>query len=491
MTSMMAGKESPLTKLGNLSRKLGHSSSHSQPSWIEVEDGLEELKIWALEKQNRNALLENNFLQAKDVIMACKDRLCVNTVTEDEKDKQDLILCLKTLTGTFRFLRNCCVEVPKNQSWAISSGAAKQGMEVILILLRPVFLENKNGTEIAAAVQSGLQLLGNAVVKNDATQELMWNCCFPQFFLDVLSSTDQSIQDCLCMIIFNCLNQQRRLELTKHRSGLKIISHIIHLCANKSPLEWGYFILDTLICEGLFPDMYHGIESDPLARVILLDLFHLKITDALDESSEKSKGPEMAPEFYASSVNYLSHQFEKHVFQVLIVTRLLSLLSTSTGLHSSITALQERKSLLETCVGLLKETSTPEAKVTFSNVGSIPQDVTSERLAPSQGFQRDLVRVIGNMCYRHRPNQDTVRELDGISLLLDHCNVDDQNPYICQWAIFAIRNILENNKANQDIVASIDRLGLADTSRLRQFGVDAVELDGGRIKLMPIKGTLY
>ena len=67
----------------------------------------------------RNALLENNFLQAKDVIMACKDRLCVNTVTEDEKDKKDLILCLKTLRETFRFLRNCCAEVPKNQSWAM------------------------------------------------------------------------------------------------------------------------------------------------------------------------------------------------------------------------------------------------------------------------------------------------------------------------------------------------------------------------------------
>lgn len=58
---------------------------------------------------------------------------------------------------------------------------------------------------------------------------------------------------------------------------------------------------------------------------------------------------------------------------------------------------------------------------------------------------------------------------------------------ICQWAIFAIRNILENNKENQDIVSSMDPRGLADASRLRQFGVEAVELDGGRIKLVPIK----
>lgn len=58
---------------------------------------------------------------------------------------------------------------------------------------------------------------------------------------------------------------------------------------------------------------------------------------------------------------------------------------------------------------------------------------------------------------------------------------------ICQWAIFAIRNLLENNKENQRIVSVMDCQGLADTSRLRELGVKAVELDNGRIKLVPIK----
>ena len=57
---------------------------------------------------------------------------------------------------------------------------------------------------------------------------------------------------------------------------------------------------------------------------------------------------------------------------------------------------------------------------------------------------------------------------------------------ICQWAIFAIRNLLENNQENQNVVSSMDLQGLADTSRLRQFGVEAVELDNGRIKLVQI-----
>ena len=89
---------------------------------------------------------------------------------------------------------------------------------------------------------------------------------------------------------------------------------------------------------------------------------------------------------------------------------------------------------------------------------------------PVFGFKRDLVRLIGNMCWRHKKNQDTVsvrfmtltietisfpfcsyvyslfyllsnqvREIDGIPLLLDCSPIDANNPIMTQWVIFAIR----------------------------------------------------
>lgn len=40
------------------------------------------------------------------------------------------------------------------------------------------------GIEVVTdTIRSGLQLLGNTVVKNIDTQEFIWNCCCPQFFL--------------------------------------------------------------------------------------------------------------------------------------------------------------------------------------------------------------------------------------------------------------------------------------------------------------------
>ena len=108
-------------------------------------------------------------------------------------------------------------------------------------------------------------------------------------YRDVFSSTNHSIGDCLCMIIYNCLNEQNRylcmptsiklfwfsytvmyfsaytgqgyldlllritevfllflfvffsrVQLVRDHCGLKIISHIVHLCAEKTQLEWGW-----------------------------------------------------------------------------------------------------------------------------------------------------------------------------------------------------------------------------------------------------------
>jgi len=91
---------------------------------------------------------------------------------------------------------------------------------------------------------------------------------------------------------------------------------------------------------------------------------------ALDEPNNKSIEGQSEDDFYATSLGYLAEQFESHAvnitqrlqqldhssddfFQVLIVTRLLGILSVSTGLQSNLAGLQERTSLLVTCVGWL------------------------------------------------------------------------------------------------------------------------------------------
>lgn len=44
------------------------------------------------------------------------------------------------------------------------------------------------------------------------------------------------------------LNFNFRLQLVSDHDGLKIISHIVHLCSNKSQLEWGLVCIFTILC---------------------------------------------------------------------------------------------------------------------------------------------------------------------------------------------------------------------------------------------------
>lgn len=74
---------------------------------------------------------------------------------------------------------------------------------------------------------------------------------------------------------------------------------------------------------------------------------------------------------------------------------------------------------------------------------------------PAHGIKRDLIRLIGNMVYRNKANQDKVRELNGIPLILNQTKIDGRNPFIAQWSILAIHNLCEDNEANKESIASL------------------------------------
>lgn len=59
-------------------------------------------------------------------------------------------------------------------------------------------------------------------------------------------------------------------------------------------------------------------------------------------------------------------------------------------------------------------------------------------------------------------------------------------PVISQWAVFAIRNILEHNVENQKLVQGLRRQGVADDSVLRELGFCVQERDGSLL-LRPLK----
>lgn len=75
-----------------------------------------------------------------------------------------------------------------------------------------------------------------------------------------------------------------------------------------------------------------------------------------------------------------------------------------------------------------------------------------------------------------------MNELDGIPLILDSSNIDDNNPFMMQWVVYAVRNLTEDNSQNQDFIAKMEEQGLADASLLKKMGFE-VEKSGDKLIL--------
>jgi hypothetical protein len=91
------------------------------------------------------------------------------------------------------------------------------------------------------------------------------------------------------------------------------------------------------------------------------------------------------------------------------------------------------------------------------------------------GYRTLILRILGNMCYNSKENQNLVRNLDGIPLVLNHCYTDDRNPYLREWGVFCVRNLTEENLENQELISKYQALQIAPESQslLNDLGVQA------------------
>ncbi|XP_057419710.1 LOW QUALITY PROTEIN: uncharacterized protein LOC130713898 [Lotus japonicus] len=81
----------------------------------------------------------------------------------------------------------------------------------------------------------------------------------------------------------------------------------------------------------------------------------------------------------------------------------------------------------------------------------------SSKPCPYKGFRRDIVTLIGNCVYRRNKHaQDEIRHRNGILLLLQQCVIDEDNPFLREWGIWSVRNMLEGNEENQMVVSEYE-----------------------------------
>ncbi|KAJ1995409.1 hypothetical protein GGI26_001179 [Coemansia sp. RSA 1358] len=98
-------------------------------------------------------------------------------------------------------------------------------------------------------------------------------------------------------------------------------------------------------------------------------------------------------------------------------------------------------------------------------------------------FKRDLIQIIGNSAYKNKDAQDLIRELDGLSLVLDNMRIDDNHPFIKEYAVVALKWLLEDNMDNQIYVKDMEVIKPVLDPSITAPGVD-VSVDDNDIPIL-------
>ncbi|KAL0962796.1 hypothetical protein UPYG_G00345580 [Umbra pygmaea] len=386
---------------------------------------------------------------------------------------------LQLTTACFRAQRNSCVQCARNQSLLRSLGFIDLAVRILHMLQK---LMSDNADYILEALRCGIQVIGNLAVDNQFCKDDIWRLIFPDLLLVLLCMDDKRAVGYTSMVLHTCLDGPK-VEQLAQPGNINVALKVMELCQTQPELDWPvliatqHFLKSSVLVENMYAGMSHQ------ERVTLLELISAQLGE---ENTDDCGIPSGSAAFLASCFQeecgaVLTLASGSDDEEALTVISLLDVLCEMTSDHKEFMFLQNHPDLLKSTVGLLQQVhalgKTSKNVFTVAQTFSLAQggDCSS---SPAVSFKAHLIRLIGNLCHRNKANQTKVRELDGLPLIMDNCSIDSNNPFISQWAIFAIRNILENNLENQELVAALERQGVADDSALRAMGYRLEERDG-------------
>ncbi|XP_006127818.2 ataxin-10 isoform X4 [Pelodiscus sinensis] len=403
----------------------------------------------------------------------------IELVCKDSTELITLDTCQLFIAECFRCLRNACVQCAKNQDIMRNLGLIEVSVHFIQ-LLHGLEVQQES---LLAVLRCSLQFLGNLAAGNGDSQNSIWKCAFPDLFLNCLNHHDKKIITYCCMVLFTCLNSEKVRELLEHKN-LNIALAVLNTYRKQLESEWSFLIFtDHLLqCPELVKVMYAKLSNQE--RITLLELIMAKISENNSMTNDEMAVLLKDAEFFASCFQEKCHDVLKLTSatktedeEAIVTIRLLDVLCEMTSNNEQLEHLQTYPGLLETTVDTLRLTHLAGKQTT--NIFTATHSVTGEAEIshPAVGFKSHLIRLIGNLCYKNKENQDKVYQLDGIPLILDNCSIDDNNPFVNQWAVYAIRNLTEKNERNQDVIAQMEQQGLADNSALKNMGLEIEKRD--------------
>lgn len=422
------------------------------------------------------------------------------------------------LSLSLRLMRNLCAGEVANQKSFIQLN----GVGIFLTVLRSKKVASSEPDH--GIIRMGLQVLANVSLAGKEHQQAIWGGLFHDELYMLAKVRSQGTCDPLCMIIYACCDGSPELVLQLcGDQGLPIVVEIIRTASLVGfGEEWLKLLLSRICLEDIyFPQLFSRIygvcsnreneeeislSSNPFftEQAYLLNI----VSEILNERLKEITIPN---NFALCIFGIFKKSVEAFEFGSRAESRLPTGFAVIDVLGYSLTILRDicannggvgkqedlvdvvdsllSSGLLDLLLCLLRDLEPPKIIRKAMNQAGNQEATTSyfPKVCPYKGFRRDLVAVIGNCAYRRKHVQDDIRQKNGMLLMLQQCVTDEDNPFLREWGIWSMRNLLEGNSENQQAVAGLELQGSVDMPELAGLGLK-VEVDQNtrRAKLVNI-----
>ncbi|XP_012083504.1 ataxin-10 [Jatropha curcas] len=410
------------------------------------------------------------------------------------------------LTLALKLLRNLCAGEVINQNLFI----AMNGPCIVSIVLRSAMVVSEPDYGI---IRMGLQLLANVALAGEEHQLSIWHSIFPDELVALAKLQNRSTLDPLCMIIYACCDGNPSLvpELWGNQ-GMPILTEIVRTASVVGFGEHWLKMLLSRICleEVHFPQLFSRLycvadyeNSEDISSIsdhfsteqaYLLGIVSEILNERLEEITVTVDFAMFIFGIFKRSIVFMDSTVSGGKSGLptgsaridvlgysLTILRDISAQISKAGLDDDsvdVTNTLLSDDLLELLLSALASLGPPELikKAMRQNKNQELASSNSSKPCPYRGFRRDIVAVIGNCAFQRKNVQDEIRRKNGILLMLQQCVTDVDNPFLREWAIWSVRNLLEGNAENQQAVAELELQGSVDMPEFAGLGL-RVEVD--------------
>ncbi|XP_023764344.1 uncharacterized protein LOC111912852 [Lactuca sativa] len=395
-----------------------------------------------------------------------------------------------TLLLALKLIRNLCAGELRNQNSFIE----QNGVDIVsnIISCKEIVNDSNHGL-----IRMGLQVVANVSLAGEEHQLVIWNHIYTLKFLEIAKIRRKETCDPLCMIIYACVEENH--ELLDKLCSDRVLPLLVEIIRTASEVgfgeDWVKLILSrTCIEESYFTPIFSNLQYP-----------HPSIETTNTFTQEQSFLLSILSEMINEQLEHitLSKLFALDIFKILktslgvvdYASRPKSGLPTGSNdmdalgyslcILRDICAFDPRNKeghvdmllslgFIETFLDLLRELEPPSIirKTMKDDENEETKTIKhSGKVCPYKGFRSDIVAVIGNCAYGRKRVQDEVREKNGILLMLQHCVTDDENPFLREWGIWGVRNLLEGNVENQRVVSELEIQGSVNLPELSNLGL--------------------